>query len=150
MARRKRFPHANGPPEFVLHTSVALPWVVRDVSNIYSSDVLNALVRTTAIVPESWLIDLAEVAMSFELDGWYSAARVSEHLMVLDGYPILVDDETNRRAWSDIFHLARTYSIPVHSAAYLELALRLKLPLATTDATLSRSALVAGVPIYTP
>jgi predicted nucleic acid-binding protein len=38
----------------------------------------------------------------------------------------------------------------VYHAAYLELALRLGLPLATTDATLTTAANVVGVPIYTP
>ncbi|MCE9565661.1 MAG: type II toxin-antitoxin system VapC family toxin [Planctomycetes bacterium] len=54
------------------------------------------------------------------------------------------------RAWSHILPLARAYSLPVYDAAYLELALRLKLPLATIDPNLTRTAANVGVPIFTP
>ena len=150
MASRKRFLNANGPPAFVLHTSVALTWVVRDLNNTYSSDVLNALIRTNTIVPQSWLVDLAGEVSAFEMRNWYSSIRVNSHFAVLETYPILVDDQINTHAWGVILSLARTHLISVQNAAYLELALRLDLPLATTDAALTRSAGSAGIPIYTP
>ena len=68
----------------------------------------------------------------------------------LTRFRIRVDPSTPAYAWADTLTLARAHSVPVDDAAYLELALRRKLPLATTDATLTAAATAAGVPILTP
>lgn len=49
-----------------------------------------------------------------------------------------------------VLALARTHALPVSRAAYLELAARRGLPLATTDAALTRAAAAAGVSLFTP
>jgi predicted nucleic acid-binding protein len=144
------FPNAVGPPDFVLDVSVALAWIVPRLATSYTDGVMGAMARSTAVVPESWLIELAEELLTEERRGQLGAARVAAKLAVLSGYSVIVDDETNARAWGELLPLARTGSTSVYHAAYLELALRLGLPLATTDATLTTAANVVGVPIYTP
>lgn len=61
--------------------------------------------------------------------------------------PIEIDDETAGRAWREALALAETYHLTVYDAAYLELALRRSLPLATFDAALRSAAATAGVPL---
>src|SRR6266571_4400039 len=48
----------------------------------------------------------------------------------------------------DLPALAQTHSLTNYDAAYLSLALRLGLPLATSDAALRRAATSAAVPIF--
>ena len=52
-------------------------------------------------------------------------------------------------AWlsQQILPLARTYQLSGYDAAYLELALREGLPLATVDGNLKTAAVAAGVPL---
>jgi predicted nucleic acid-binding protein len=64
--------------------------------------------------------------------------------------PIRVDDETAPRAWSDILRVARTYGLSAYDAAYLELAIRLGLPLASLDDKLTATAASAGVDAFRP
>jgi predicted nucleic acid-binding protein len=65
-------------------------------------------------------------------------------------FQVVLDPETPALAWTDILDIARARSISIDDAAYLELARRPNLPLATTDATLTRAASAAGVAIFTP
>ncbi|MFO0849629.1 MAG: type II toxin-antitoxin system VapC family toxin [Gemmataceae bacterium] len=71
-------------------------------------------------------------------------------LLGLWHYPIQIDTQTGPRAWTDSLRLARTYRLKVVEAAYLELAQRLALPLATISPKLRRAATAAGVPIFAP
>ena len=54
--------------------------------------------------------------------------------------PIAVEPASRSAAFGDIRRLARTHRLSVYDAAYLDLALRLALPLATTDAALGAAA----------
>jgi len=72
---------------------------------------------------------------------------MAQYLLVL---PIEVDQETPGRAWSDILHVARSYDLSAYDAAYLELAIRLGLPLASLDDRLKATAASAGVTEYRP
>jgi len=59
--------------------------------------------------------------------------------------PVILDDHTSRRAWHDTLRLADLHGLTVYDAAYLELAQRLGLPLATLDQALRSAARAAGV-----
>ena len=54
------------------------------------------------------------------------------------------------RAFRDVLTLARTHNLSVYDAAYLELAWRRRLPLASLDALLRGAATAMGVPLYAP
>jgi predicted nucleic acid-binding protein len=66
---------------------------------------------------------------------------------LLEALDISTDAETSLRALHDTLDLARRYSLSAYDAAYLELALRKSLPLATLDAQLNAAARQAGVPV---
>jgi predicted nucleic acid-binding protein len=65
-------------------------------------------------------------------------------------FNIQIDGRPLASLWPAVMTASRSRRLSAFDAAYLELALRLALPLATIDATLSRAAATAGVPIYTP
>ena len=51
----------------------------------------------------------------------------------LHDLPVTIDLETAGQAWSATFQLAARFKLTIYDAAYLELAQRLRLPLATLD-----------------
>lgn len=104
----------------------------------------------TAAVPTSWPTDLADLLRAAERRGVTAGTWVDARLAMLSTYHILLDGESPLRSWPPLLALARTRSMTVRKAAYLELALRLDLPLATEDPTLTRHAAAAGVPIFSP
>ena len=60
---------------------------------------------------------------------------------------ITVDSETDRHAWSATTELSQTHNLTVYDAAYLELAVRSRQPLATGDAAMLRAAREVGVDV---
>jgi len=73
------------------------------------------------------------------------AARL---LKTLKDLPITLDDETNLHAWNITLSLARAHDLTAYDAAYLELAIRRGLPLASLDDKLKTAAQAVGVPLY--
>ena len=69
-------------------------------------------------------------------------------LQFLDALQITVDTETRPRAFREIISLARTHNLSAYDAAYLELALRHGLPLASLDHKLREAARSAGVALF--
>ena len=59
--------------------------------------------------------------------------------------PVTIDDETASQAWAVTSQLAARFRLTVHDAAYLELAQRRGLPLATLDQELRAAAAALGV-----
>ena len=59
----------------------------------------------------------------------------------------LVLDVSLSCAWHDTLALARSHRLTSYDAAYLELALRRGLPLATRDKALQAAARLEGVPL---
>ena len=60
---------------------------------------------------------------------------------------ILLDLRTDAQAWTSTLALADRFRLTLYDAAYLELAQRAALPLASLDAELGRAALALGVPL---
>jgi predicted nucleic acid-binding protein len=59
--------------------------------------------------------------------------------------PITVDPDTDSYAWTTILHLADRFQLTPYDAAYLELAQRRTLPLATLDKALGAGARTLGI-----
>jgi predicted nucleic acid-binding protein len=75
-------------------------------------------------------------------------AQAATWLGILETFPILIDGETASRAWSDTLSLARAQKLSAYDAAYLELAMRLGLPLATLDDQLRAAAAAVGAALF--
>ncbi len=138
------------PKEFVLDCSVTMAWYFKDEANAYVTSVRKGLGRDNAVVPALWPIEVANILVLGERRQRSTAAEASKWLRFLQQLPIRVDDETPARAWSDILHVARSYGLSAYDAAYLELAIRLGLPLASLDDKLKTTAALAGVSEYRP
>ncbi len=132
---------------FVLDCTVTMAWCFEDVSDDWADALLGRLGGELALVPTVWCLEVAEALLGAERMGKLRPADSARFLRLLHTLPIVVDRETPARAHTDGFAQARERDISAHAAAYLELAMREGLPLATRDDELRRAALEAGVPL---
>ena len=132
---------------FVLDASVTLNWYLDDERTAAADALLMRAAVEGAVVPALWRLEVANglqmAVRRGRLDPRYRDAAIAE----LGHLPITVDPETDAPAWGGTLHLADRCQITLYDAAYLELARRLRLPLATLDAKLGRAAATAGVDV---
>jgi len=133
---------------FVLDNSVAMLWLLPQ-SNVagqaLANKALDRLQEVGAVVPSLWRLEAANViAKSLRLNK-ISQAQASTFIALLEDLGISIDSQTDQRAFHDTLDLARRYVLSAYDAAYLELALRNDIPLATLDAKLEAAARLAGV-----
>jgi predicted nucleic acid-binding protein len=136
---------ADGSRQFVLDASVAVAWCFEDESSAASERVLDLLsAGGEALVPSIWPLEVANALLVAERRGRIAMARVTALLQRIAGLPISVDAADTRRAFEQILPLARQQSLTQYDAAYLELAMRREVPLATLDHKLGEAAEGAG------
>lgn len=133
---------------FVLDCSVTMAWCFDDEATPYTESVQEKLVDARAIVPTIWPLEVANAALVGERRKRLDEARSARFLAFLGALPIVVDDETDRRAFGDVIHLARAHNLSSYDASYLELAIRRGLPLACLDGKLKAAARAVGVSLY--
>jgi len=130
---------------FVLDCSLTMAWCFDDEATPYTDGVRDQLADVRAIVPMLWPLEVANATIVGERRKRLDEARTLRFFALLSGLPIIIDDETATRAWSETSHLARAYNLSAYDAAYLELAIRRGLPLASLDDKLKAAAKSAGV-----
>jgi len=133
---------------FVLDNSVTMRWFFGDGKRqelAYAGQVLDAMKQDIALVPVTWELELANVIARAEAKALVTEARSGAFLAMLAGVDIEVDTATFAHALSGTLQLARRFSLSAYDASYLELALRLGIPLATLDGDLHKAAQKAGV-----
>jgi predicted nucleic acid-binding protein len=79
--------------------------------------------------------------------GRISEAAGASFIKDVQALPVRVDAESEERVCGAVFLLACQHGLSVYDAAYLELAMRRGLPLATLGAELARAARAAGVEV---
>ncbi|GAB4127585.1 MAG: type II toxin-antitoxin system VapC family toxin [Acidobacteriota bacterium] len=125
---------------FVVDNSVVMAWCFEDEADRYSEAVLESLGSAEAFVPGVWPLELGNTLLVAERRERLSQAAVVRFLALLGGLPITVDQEPPGRVLKEIVSLAREQGLSTYDASYLDLAMRLDLPLATRDTSLSRAA----------
>ncbi len=136
---------------FVLDNSVTMRWFFGDGKPnelAYAGKVLDAIKQRNALVPVTWGLEVANVIARAEAKALVTEARSGAFLEMLDDMDIIVDTATFARALSDTLQLARRYKLSAYDASYLELALRMGMPLATLDEDLQKAAKKAGVKAF--
>ena len=130
---------------FVLDCSVTMAWVFPDEATEATNQFRDSLVESRAFVPSLWPVEVGNVLLvatrrnRIRVDDWREI-RAS-----LEALPIEIDPATTSRAWGASLELAQTHQLSVYDAMYLELAMRLQLPLATLDRALHGAARAVGV-----
>ena len=133
---------------FVLDNSVTMRWFFDDGSQsdlAYADKILAEMEFSRCIVPVTWGLEAANVLARAEAKTQVTAAQSGAFIEMLQSMSIEVDEATFTYSLSDTLQLARKYKLSAYDASYLELALRLRIPLATLDENLQKAAKKAGV-----
>ena len=136
---------------FVLDNSVAMRWLLashRLTDQNYAEAVLESMTEARAIVPNLWHLEAANVLLGATARREIQVGEAGRFTVQLERLPIDVDTSTASQAFSHTMSLARAYKLSSYDAAYLELALRENVPVATLDQALVKAAKKAGIAIY--
>ena len=135
----------------VLDNSVAMRWLLaslKESDQAYAEAVLQSLAETEALVPHLWHLEATNVLIGAEKRGDLKTGEVERFITQLEALPIQIDPLTSHQAFSRTLSLSRAYNLSSYDAAYLELAIREGLPLATLDRDLRKAAQRADVLLY--
>ena len=130
---------------FVVDNSVVMAWCFEDEASTYTEGVLDQLRGTQALVPVIWPLEAANVLLIAERRDRLTEAQAAHFAQLLQGLPILVEEADAARTLGPILAVGRAHRLSAYDAAYLELAARQGLPLATQDSRLRKAAGNAGV-----
>lgn len=130
---------------FVLDCSMAMSWFFEDEVDKASSVVLNLLADGNAIVPALWPYEVANVLAVAEKRGRLPAADSFKILRQLFSLNIQIEPATQPEVLQMILSLTKEHQLSAYDGAYLELAIRLGLPLASRDDELVRAAQGCGI-----
>jgi predicted nucleic acid-binding protein len=133
--------------ELVIDASVALAWCFGDEQTEATARLLERVQTDAAAVPSLWHLEVANVLALAERRRRITSAESTELIALLETLEIVVDEETPARALNRVFDLAREQRLTAYDAAYLELAMRLGLPLASKDGDLCDAAERLGVSV---
>ena len=137
----------SGSDDLVLDVSLSCAWCFADEASPAAWAVLERLQAAVAHVPALWVWETGNVLVQAERRGRISPAAIRTFLGLLESLPISIDQPTTTSAWHDTLALARSHRLTTCDAAYLELALRRSLPLASRDRALQAAAQLEGVPL---
>ncbi len=134
---------------FVLDCSVTMAWIFPDEAAEATDRLRDSLVESKAFVPSLWPVEVGNALLIANRRGRVRVAEWSEIRANLEALPIEIDPVTTSRVWGTSLQLAETHQISAYDAMYLELAVRLQLPLATLDRALLAAARDVGIEALT-
>ena len=117
-----------------------MAWCFEDENTDYTNNILENLENTTAVVPTIWSLEVANVLLLAKKNKRISEIQSASFIDALLTLPIVVDTSTSSRAMHSILFLANQLDLTIYDAAYLELAMREKIPLITLDKKLIKAA----------
>lgn len=124
----------------VLDSSATLAWIYQDEQGELSHRIFEQVAELGAWVPSLWRLEVANGLRMGLRRGRIDLVDRDAALADLAMLNITVDAETDRHAWTTIIRLADRFDLTTYDAAYLELAQRRALALATLDKELRAAA----------
>jgi predicted nucleic acid-binding protein len=150
MAKKKKPRRSKKLESFVLDGSTALAWCFSDEHSAYADAVARKLPSLGALVPTIWHLEVANAMVVGERRGRCERGDTLKWTAFLSSLSISVDEHSGSRIFNEVVDLARAQNLSTYDAAYLELSLRRRLPLATLDDRLRDAAMAAGVELFDP
>lgn len=129
---------------FVLDASVVVAWLLDDEDDPRAQAALVRLEAEEALVPHVWHVEVRSALLAAERRRRLGPDEVDDCLRRVRELPVRTD------AAPDVdtaFSLARGHRMSLYDALYLELALRVDVPLATLDHALSAAAGAEAIPL---
>lgn len=132
--------------EWVFDTSVTMAWCFEDERTAETDALFDRLaMRSAAVVPHIWPLEVANVLAMARRKGRITEAKHRQFLSLLAGASIEVESRSMGEVFNDVLSLADKHRLSCYDASYLELAMRLGLPLATLDKDLRKAGAAAGL-----
>jgi predicted nucleic acid-binding protein len=142
---------ADSDPAFVVDASVAVAWVRPTQANEYTDSALKIFdAGGTGHAPSLWSVEVANALLVLLRRGKLTEGERLTALQRLSKLPVNLDHNGASEAFTRISDLARKYGLSAYDTMYLDLALRLGLPLACKDGPLRNAAAHAGVALWRP
>jgi predicted nucleic acid-binding protein len=129
----------------VVDSSVVASWFLPDEGGPGLAALAARIGRDGAVAPGIWQLEMANILLAAERKRRMTPVMQRQIIEALDALPISLEAVLNHKQRGEVLELARKHALTASDAAYLELALRLKLPLATLDAGLRRGAKAEGI-----
>jgi len=131
---------------FVLDASATLSWCFKDETTPFSENLLARMaMREQAVAPSHWPMEVLNTLIQAKLRGRVLEADIQAFLLELASFDIQIEPHARDTIFQNIRSLAEKHRLTAYDAAYLELAMRVALPLATLDGALIRAAKAEGV-----
>ncbi len=127
--------------EFVVDASIGIAWVHPAQATPQSQALLDAIAAGAGVrAPALWSLETANALLVLTRRGKLTEEERVAALTALAHLSVALDHEMAALAFGRLSELATRYGLSVYDAAYLELALRKKLPLACRDGPLRTAA----------
>lgn len=136
---------AAGPAGVVIDASVALTWCFTEEATPATEAVLDSLRDHPVVVPSLWFLELSNALSIAERKRRIAPAKSKDFATLIGSLDVEVDHESAERAFTELLPLSRAHALTSYDAAYLDLANRRSLPLATLDDPLRKAAAKLGV-----
>ncbi len=133
---------------FVLDDSVSVGWFIESQQTDYRETVASALESDQAYTPSLWVLEVVNILRTACRRKQLIASNAQIILRELLALPINIAAETP--TGSEVLSLALRHDLTSYEATYLDLALSLQLPIATSDKALQAAVMAAGVGIWMP
>lgn len=134
--------------DLVLDCSAVIAWLFPDEGDPFGISLIEMIPTIRAHVPVIWRLEVINALLMAERRGRLAQSDTAELLAVLDSVQIVLDYQDLQRRTNQIMSLARAYGLSAYDAAYLELAMRLGVPIASLDDTLLQAATAVGVKTF--
>ena len=130
---------------FVIDASIVLNWCFPDEDNALTQHVADKFkAGDTALAPSFWPHEVLNALLAGEKRKRISSGLIQNFLQDLQMLPVELDYSHSRNVFENIEPLAHRHELTAYDAAYLELALRNNLPLASLDEDLVRACKKSG------
>ena len=132
---------------FVMDISIEMTWCFQDELSPFADAVLTSLTGAVAVVPAIWPLEVVNVLLVAERQGRLREIDSVRFISLLSQLPIVVDRTWPEKMMKELLALGRASSLSSYDAAYLDLAMRQGLPIATLDSKLLEAAKHVEIPI---
>ena len=131
----------------VIDASMTVAWLFSDEPSEIPQTVLRRVAAEGALVPSLWRLEIANVLRNAVRRKRCDTGYATRCLQRLGRLQIVVDAETDAQAWGRTRQLSIEHDLTVYDAAYLELAIRRRRPLASRDAALLKAGRKTGLDV---
>ena len=132
----------------VVDSSVTLAWCFDDERSPAALAVLDAVATGHAYVPTLWRYEFSNGLLSAQRRGRIQPGALTALLNEFGGLDIREDSQPRSAHWQAVSALAEQFQLTAYDAAYLELAQRRQLPLATFNVALQRATIASGLNLF--